>query len=120
MSDVDYTPIALRGDEESLHIEWNDGAVHELPWTYLRHNCPCASCRGHGGPPPEPVSEPTPEPGALPILSAAEAQPLRVSEMKAVGNYAYGIHFSDGHTTGIYTLEFLRDLGRAAEQARNP
>ena len=114
MSDVDLKPVALKGDEDSLRIEWSDGVVHQLPWSYLRDNCPCASCRDRQTAPPEPVTEP----GALPILSAADAQPLRAGEMKAVGNYAYGIHFSDGHTTGIYTLEYLRELGAAAERAR--
>jgi DUF971 family protein len=31
--------------------------------------------------------------------------------MEPQGRYAYGIHFSDGHNTGIYTLESLRELG---------
>jgi DUF971 family protein len=31
--------------------------------------------------------------------------------MKPVGNYAYAISFSDGHDTGIYTIEYLRELG---------
>ncbi len=34
--------------------------------------------------------------------------------MKPVGNYAYSIEFSDGHDTGIYTFEYLRELGREA------
>jgi DUF971 family protein len=33
--------------------------------------------------------------------------------MKPVGNYAYSIEFSDGHNTGIYTLESLREMGQA-------
>lgn len=111
MSEFDLRPVALKGDANSLRIEWSDGVTHQLPWAYLRDNCPCATCRD-----PQPAP-PQPEPGALPILSAAEAQPLRVSEMKAVGNYAYGIHFSDGHTTGIYALEYLRELGEAAARA---
>jgi DUF971 family protein len=45
------------------------------------------------------------------VLSLAEARPLKVLDMKPVGNYAYSIAFSDGHDTGIYTLEFLRGLG---------
>ncbi len=47
----------------------------------------------------------------LPVLSAAEMQPLTVSKMEPVGNYAYSIEFSDGHGTGIYTLELLRRVG---------
>jgi len=31
--------------------------------------------------------------------------------MKPVGNYAYTISFSDGHDTGIFTFELLRELG---------
>jgi DUF971 family protein len=37
--------------------------------------------------------------------------------MKPVGNYAYSIDFSDGHDTGIYTLESLRQLGHPSEPA---
>jgi DUF971 family protein len=46
------------------------------------------------------------------VLSAAETQPLAIRDMKPVGNYAYAISFSDGHDTGIYTIEYLRELGR--------
>jgi DUF971 family protein len=31
-----------------------------------------------------------------------------------MGNYAYSVQFSDGHNTGIYSLEFLRQLGEEA------
>ena len=44
------------------------------------------------------------------VLSAAEAQPLRLLGMKPMGNYAYSLEFSDGHDTGIFTLEFIRSL----------
>jgi DUF971 family protein len=47
----------------------------------------------------------------LPILSAAEAAPLRIIGMTPVGHYAYSIDFSDGHNTGIFTLESLREMG---------
>jgi len=99
-------PISLKGDAESLRIEWSDGVVHRLPWRVLRERCPCATCTGHGDGPP-----PAPPPGSLPVLSAAEAQPLRVLGMRPVGNYAYGINFSDGHNTGIYSITYLRELG---------
>jgi DUF971 family protein len=47
----------------------------------------------------------------LPIVNEAETKPLRVEGMKPVGNYAYSIEFSDGHDSGIYTFELLRELG---------
>jgi DUF971 family protein len=106
------TPTCLKGDAEALHIEWSDGVKHRLTWRLLRDECPCATCKGHGdGPPPKP---PTPPPGSLPVLSLAEAQPLRVAQMRPMGNYAYSIHFSDGHNTGIYTLVYLRELGEGS------
>jgi DUF971 family protein len=46
------------------------------------------------------------------ILKAEEARPLSIQGMEPVGNYAYSIAFSDGHDTGIYTLELLRTLGK--------
>lgn len=78
--------------------------VREYPLRELRDKCPCATCREKRNAPPE-------SPLQLTIISEAETQPLRITAMKPVGNYAYSIDFSDGHNTGIYTLESLRDLG---------
>jgi DUF971 family protein len=49
----------------------------------------------------------------LPIISEADIRPLHITAMKPVGNYAYSVDFSDGHNTGIYTLESLREMGSA-------
>ena len=109
--DAQPTNLALAGDSR-LRIEWSDGQSREYTFRELRDNCPCATCREKRAMP----AEPTAPPGAfvgLPVLSAAEAKPLKILEMKPVGHYAYAIHFSDGHNTGIYTLEFLRELGQA-------
>src|SRR5947207_2932683 len=89
-----------------LRIAWSDGEVREYAVRELRDKCPCATCR-------EKRNAPPPSPLQLPIISAAEAQPLRITGMKPVGNYAYSIEFSDGHSTGIYTLETLRVMGEA-------
>ena len=48
---------------------------------------------------------------ALPVLSAAEAQPLSIRHMRPVGNYAYSITFSDGHDSGLFTFAYLWQLG---------
>jgi DUF971 family protein len=98
-------PTALKlQDGNRLLIEWSDGARREISFSELRAKCPCATCREKRNAPPAPAS-------SLPVLSAAEARPLKVEGMRPVGNYAYAIAFSDGHDTGIYTLEFLRELG---------
>lgn len=99
-----FTPQALRGDESALLITWSDGRTDRIPWTLLRERCPCATCRQKRAAPPE-IASP------FNILRPEEAAPLRVTGMHPVGNYAYQIDFSDGHRTGIFSLELLRDLG---------
>jgi DUF971 family protein len=96
--------LALSPDNRLL-IEWSDGSRRSYAVRELRDACPCATCR-------EKRSQPPPLPTLLPVLSPAEARPLTLVEMKPVGNYAYAIGFSDGHNTGIYTFELLRELGK--------
>jgi len=109
-SGLSLQPVSLKGTETALRIEWADGVVHELTWKLLRDACPCATCREkrlH----PQPVDD-----GLLPVLSVAEARPLKPTAMRPVGNYAYGIEFGDGHNTGIFSLEYLRHLGESADE----
>jgi DUF971 family protein len=102
--DLQPTKLELRG-ENRLLIVWSDGQQREITFNELRKACPCATCREKRAKPPEPS-------GGLQVLSMAEARPLKILGMKPVGNYAYSIAFSDGHDTGIFTLEFLRELGQ--------
>ena len=99
------THLALT-EKHSLLIEWSDGQKREYTVRALRDGCPCATCREKRLQPPQ--AKPA---SLLPVLTAAEARPLRIQDMKPVGQYAYSIEFSDGHNTGIFTLEFLRELG---------
>ena len=94
--------------DDCLQIEWSDGEVRQYGVGELRENCPCASCR-------EKRRAPQPPATSLPVISQAEAQPLRISRMEPMGHYAYSIHFSDGHNTGLFTLESLRALGKRVE-----
>ncbi|MEX0938578.1 MAG: DUF971 domain-containing protein [Pirellulales bacterium] len=93
-----------RTADRGLRITWSDGQIRQYSAHELRDACPCATCREKRNAPPPPTS-------ALPVLSAAEAQPVEIVGMKPVGNYAYSIDFSDGHNTGIFTFAFLRELG---------
>jgi DUF971 family protein len=97
------TKLELVGENQLL-IGWSDGQQRRYRFGELRDACPCATCR-------EKRNAPPPSPLMLPVLSAAEAQPLKIAGMKPVGNYAYSIAFSDGHDTGIFTFELLRSLG---------
>ncbi len=101
---------SLKNTGEALELTWSDQAVHTIPWTVLRKLCPCASCRLERAQPPAPEPQ-----SALPILSASEAQPLKPTRVEPMGHYAYSINFNDGHNSGIYTLSYLRELGRQLE-----
>ncbi len=99
------TPLELKlVSPETLRIAWSDGQTRDYAVRELRDKCPCATCR-------ELRSAPPPAPTLLPVLSAVEAQPLRIAAMHPTGRYAYSIHFSDGHDTGIFTLDSLREMG---------
>ena len=92
---------------DRLLIDWSDGVRLGYSYRTLRDSCPCATCR-------EKRSEKPADPLQLPVLSAAETQPLKIDGMKPLGNYAYSIAFSDGHDTGIYTFEHLLAIGEPA------
>ena len=102
---MSFAPTELsQPTEDTLRIQWDDGLVADIPVARLRERCPCATCREKR------QANVTKGPELLPVLDAREAQPTRIAAMKPVGNYAYSIEFNDGHNTGIFTLEFLREL----------
>lgn len=100
-------------DDTQLQIDWSDGQIRRYAIAQLRDECPCATCRerraGRAQQPADPLQ--------LTILSPAEARPLRIQGMKPVGQYAYNIVFSDGHDSGIFTFEFLLELGQPHDAA---
>jgi DUF971 family protein len=93
-------------EPDGLLIVWSDGQTRQYSFQELRASCPCATCRE------DRTGEQSRPAGGLPVLSLQEAQPVRIASMKPVGNYAYSIQFNDGHDTGIFTMEYLRELGR--------
>ncbi len=104
---MDIQPVKLiLIANDRLRIAWSDGQVREYAIRELRDKCPCATCREKRNAPPPPTT-------MLPILSMAETAPVRIAAMNPVGRYAYSIDFSDGHDTGIFTLESLREMGEA-------
>lgn len=101
---MQFVPTALsRPSATVLRIEWNDGLTADIPVSKLRDQCPCATCNERRNAAGKPKS-------LFPILDPAETLPASIASMKPVGHYAYSIHFSDGHDTGIFTLEMLREL----------
>ncbi len=101
----EVVPVGLQIVEETkLEISWSDDRVQQIPLHQLRKACPCATCREK-----QKADAEKPK-GLLPVLTMAEAAPLRIVRMRPVGNYAYNVAFSDGHDSGIFTFELLRSL----------
>ncbi len=99
-------PLTLkRTPRKSLEIQWSDERTMEYPFRLLRDACPCATCKEKSR------ANETKPPNPLNVLSAAETVPLMIHDMRPVGNYAYNIVFSDGHTSGLFTIEYLREIG---------
>jgi DUF971 family protein len=94
-------PAAIRKEgDDRLLIDWTDGHHSVYTWKHLREHCPCAACREERQKPPDPFR----------LVQPADLVPLRGVAMPKVGRYGYRIVWSDGHETGIYTLEHLRAL----------
>lgn len=82
-------------------VDWSDGVATRHPHYILRGLCPCAKCQGHDH--------------GIRWIEAAETASslmLELSHLEQVGNYAVGLTWADGHSGGIYTFEYLRELGR--------
>lgn len=76
--------------EAALKVLWKDGHESHYPWPLLRKACPCAACREGPAPAPE--------------------ESIRPREIRPVGRYAMTLRWSDGHTTGIFSFDYLRSL----------
>jgi len=85
-----------------MDITWADGHKSHYDFAYLRDHCPCAVCNEEHGhlPNPGPAASPLPLYKPRPGARAASA----------VGHYAVQFDFSDGHSTGIYSFEYLREI----------
>lgn len=96
-------PDKISATPAGLTLVWSDGLEASLAWGRLRDRCPCATCKVKREQPPAAA-------GLFPVLTLEEAQPIKALRLVPVGNYAYGIHFNDGHATGIFSLKLLREL----------
>lgn len=86
-----------RSGSHDVEIVWDDGRRVVYPSRPLRLACPCAMCKD------EMTGERIVTDNALPILT----YPTKIDR---VGSYAIQIHWSDNHSTGIYTWELLSEL----------
>jgi DUF971 family protein len=96
-------PLALRREGSGLRIDWSDGRSGLVSFADLRAACPCAGCQEERARPPDPFRVLQPQE----LIARDQLAP---KAMVPRGHYAYQIAWNDGHDTGIYTIEKLREL----------
>jgi DUF971 family protein len=91
------TEIILHQQSKALELAFEDGARFKLPFEFLRVFSPSAEVRGHG-------------PGQE-TLQVGKRDVVLV-DIEPAGNYALKLVFNDGHDSGLYTWEYLYELGK--------
>ncbi len=100
---VEPVEIGPTEDGSQLRIVWKDGVTSEYVPRYLRLLCPCAGC----------VDEMT---GTRTLEDDMIDSSVYPTAIHYVGRYAIQCVWSDGHSTGIYTFEYLREIWDAEER----
>ncbi|MBL8250907.1 MAG: DUF971 domain-containing protein [Candidatus Competibacter sp.] len=94
------TEIKLHQASRVLEVAFEDGARYQLPCEYLRVFSPSAEVQGHG-------------PNTATLVTGKEK--VNIGAIEPVGNYAVKLVFDDGHSTGLYSWNVLRELGENQE-----
>ena len=94
-------PQNIEAIGSDLAIKWEDGTESFIPLRKLREHCPCAGCKG--------------ETDVMGNVYRAPAQTLspasfELRQFQFVGGYAIQPVWGDGHSTGLFTFEYLRRL----------
>ena len=95
------TQITLHQKSRILEVAFSDGKTFRLPYELLRVYSPSAEVKGHG-------------PGQEVLQTGKRSVEIR--SIEPVGSYAVQPLFSDGHSTGIYSWEYLYELGENQEK----
>ncbi|MBH9577956.1 MULTISPECIES: gamma-butyrobetaine hydroxylase-like domain-containing protein [Inhella] len=91
------TAITLHQASQRLELSFDDGAAFSLPFELLRVCSPSAEVQGHG-------------PGQE-VLQVGK-RGVQITALEPVGHYALRPVFSDGHDSGLYSWDYLYQLGR--------
>ena len=91
------TDIRLRRKSRLVTVRFDDDIEYDLPFEYLRVYSPSADVKGHG-------------PGQGVLQTGKES--VTITAIEPVGHYAVRLVFDDGHNTGLYTWQYLHELGR--------
>ena len=99
MSVIKLENLATIGNEVAL--AWADGSESYLAFEPLRKACPCAACQG----------EPDVTGKVLVPKVIHSEKSFQLIRHQIVGGYAIQFFWADGHSTGIYSYDFLQRLG---------
>ena len=91
------TELRYASAERVLHVTFDDGAAYKLSAEYLRVESPSAEVQGHG---------------AATKVAVAGKKNVAITNMEPVGRYAVRLVFDDGHDTGLFSWDYLAQLGR--------
>jgi len=94
------TELRLSKDKKALTVVFDNGDSFDLAAEYLRVRSPSAEVQGHS-----PAERKT----------VAGKKNVAIMEVTPIGNYAVRLSFDDMHSTGIYSWDYLRELGRDHE-----
>ena len=93
--------IRLHKAEKTLEVDFDDGRTFSYPAEFLRVESPSAEVQGHG-------------PGQKQLVSGRRH--VGIMAVEPVGHYAIRIKFDDLHDTGIYSWEYLYELGERHDE----
>ncbi|MAO56367.1 MAG: hypothetical protein CMM61_11800 [Rhodospirillaceae bacterium] len=90
------TELRIKKDDKVLEIDFDDGVSFRIPAELLRVESPSAEVQGHG-------------PGQKTVI--AGRRHVNIIGAEPVGNYAVRLKFDDLHDTGIFSWDYLYDMG---------
>ena len=95
MTDKKNTPtsFSIENDAKKILVKWSDGHNSSISINHLRGYCPCAVCQRYQN-----------------KMSWIKNEVYGIKRASLVGRYAINFEFIDGHSTGIYWFDYLRNL----------
>ncbi|MDG5767358.1 DUF971 domain-containing protein [Balneolales bacterium ANBcel1] len=94
--------ITVNSELQELQIVWGDNHQSRFPMEGLRRSCPCVFCQGGHDQMGKPVNPK--------IFLEPATRAWAITNISQVGNYALQLTWNDGHQSGIYRFERLRDM----------
>lgn len=110
--DVRKKPISVKvhvSTGEGVDITWSDGHTSHYDFPYLRDHCPCALCNDERQKKEKFGASTGSAPSSTAVLPMFKPR-AKAKSATAVGNYAIQIEFTDGHSTGIFSFDHLRQI----------